>query len=55
MEEYKYLGFFSTNTQHNSLNILDEIRTLKKIEKNRILINSGAISISFININYIKT
>jgi hypothetical protein len=30
MEEYKYLGFFSTDTQYNSLNILGEIQTLRK-------------------------
>ena len=55
MEEYKYLGSFSTNTQHNSLNILSEIQTLKKWKEVQILIDSGAINIGFINTNYIKT
>ena len=48
MEEYKYLGFFSTN-------IFSEIQILKKWKKVRILIDSGAISMGFININYTKT
>ena len=30
MEEYKYLGSFSANIQHDSLNILSEIQTLGK-------------------------
>ena len=55
MEEYEYLSSFSTNTQHNSLNILSEIQTFKKQKEVQILINNGAISIGFININYIKT
>ena len=55
MEKYKYLSFFSTNTQHNSLNILNKIRTLKKWKEIQNLINSGATSIGFININYTKT
>jgi hypothetical protein len=55
MEEYKYLGSFSANTQHNSLNILSEIQIFKKWKEVQILINSGATSIGFININYIKT
>ena len=55
MEEYKYLGSFSTNTQHNSLNILSEIQTLKKWKEVQILIDSKVTSIGFININYIKT
>ena len=55
MEEYKYLDFFSANTQHNSLNILNKIQTLRKWKEVRILINSGAINIGFIDINYTKT
>jgi hypothetical protein len=55
MEEYKYLGSFSANTQYNSLNVLSEIQTLKKWKKVQILINSGATSMGFININYTKT
>ena len=30
MEEYKYLGSFSADIQHNFLNIFGKIRTLKK-------------------------
>ena len=55
MEEYKYLSSSSTDIRHNSLNILSEIRTLKKWKKVQILIDSGATNIGFININYIKT
>jgi hypothetical protein len=55
MEEYKCLGFFNTNTQHNSLNILSKIQTLRKWKKVQILIDSGATSIGFINTNYAKT
>ena len=55
MEKYKYLNSFSANIQHNSLNILSEIQTFKKWKKVQILIDSGATSIGFININYIKT
>jgi hypothetical protein len=55
MEEYKCLGSFSTDTWYNSLNILGEIQTLKKWKKVQILIDSGATSISFIDINYTKT
>jgi hypothetical protein len=55
MEEYKYLGSSSTNTQYNSLNILSKIQTLKKWKKVQILIDSRATSISFINTNYTKT
>jgi hypothetical protein len=55
MEEYKCLGSFSTNTQYNSLNIFSEIQTLKKWKKVKILIDSGATNIGFININYTKT
>jgi hypothetical protein len=55
MEEYKYLGFFSTDIQYNSLNILGEIQILKKWKKVQILIDSRATSMGFININYIKT
>ena len=55
MEKYKYLDSFSTNTQHNSLNILSKIQTLKKWKEVQILINSKVISIGFININYAKT
>ena len=55
MEEYKYLGSFSADIRHNSLNILSEIQILRKQKKVQILIDSGATSIGFININYIKT
>jgi hypothetical protein len=55
MEEYKYLGSFSTNTQHNSLNILGEIQTLRKWKEVQILIDSRATSIGFIDTNYTKT
>ena len=55
MEKYKYLDSFSTNTQHNSLNILNKIQTLRKWKEVQILIDSGATSIDFIDINYIKT
>ena len=55
MEEYKYLGSFSTDTQYNSLNILNKIQILRKWKEVQILIDSGATSIGFININYIKT
>jgi hypothetical protein len=55
MEEYKYLGSFSINTQYNSLNILSEIQTLKKWKKIQILIDSRATNIGFIDINYAKT
>ena len=55
MEEYKCLGSFSTNTQYNSLNILNKIQTLKKWKKIQILIDSGATSIGFINTNYAKS
>jgi len=55
VEEYKYLGSSSADTQYNSLNVLSEIQTLGKWKEVRILIDSGATSIGFININYIKT
>jgi hypothetical protein len=55
VEEYKYLGSFSADTWYNSLNILSEIQTLKKWKKVQILIDSGATSMGFININYVKT
>ena len=55
MEEYKCLGSFSADTQYNSLNILNKIQTLRKWKEVRILIDSGATSIGFIDINYIKT
>ena len=55
MEEYKCLGSFSANTQHNSLNVLSEIQTLKKWKEVQILLNSKATNMGFININYIKT
>ena len=55
MEEYEYLGSFSTNTRHNSLNIFSEIQILKKWKEVQILINSEATSIGFIDINYTKT
>ena len=55
MEEYKYLSSSSTNTRHDSLNILGEIQTLKKWKEVQILIDSKATSIGFINTNYIKT
>ena len=55
MEEYKYLGSFSADTPYNSLNILSKIQIFKKWKEVQILINSGATSIGFININYIKT
>ena len=51
----KYLNSFSTNIQHNSLNILNKIQILKKWKEVQILIDSGVTSIGFININYIKT
>ena len=55
MEEYKYLGSFSTNTQYNFLNILSKIQMLKKQKEVQILINSRATSIGFINTKYAKT
>ena len=55
MEEYKCLSSSSTNTQHDSFNILNKIQTLRKWKEVQILIDSGATSIGFININYIKT
>ena len=55
MEEYKYLGSFSTDTQHDFFNILSEIQTLKKWKEVQILIDSRATSIGFIDINYAKT
>ena len=55
MEEYKYLGSFSANTQHNSLNILNKIQIFRKWKEVQILIDSKATSIGFININYVKT
>ena len=55
MEEYKYLGSSSTNIQHDSLNVLSKIQILKKWKEVRILIDSKATSIGFININYVKT
>ena len=55
MEEYKYLGFFNTDTRHNSLNILGEIQILRKWKEVQILIDSRATSIGFIDINYTKT
>ena len=55
MEKYKYLGSSSADTQYNSLNILNKIQILRKWKEVQILIDSGATSIGFININYIKT
>ena len=55
MEKYKCLSSSSANTQHNSLNVLNKIQTLEKWKEVQILINSRAISMGFININYIKT
>ena len=55
MEEYKCLSSSSTDTQHDSLNVLSKIQTLRKWKEVQILINSKATSMGFININYIKT
>ena len=55
MEKYKYLGSFCADIQHNFLNILSKIQILRKWKEIQILIDSGAISIGFININYAKT
>jgi hypothetical protein len=55
MEKYKYLGSFSANIWYNSLNIFGEIQIFKKWKKVWILIDSGATSIGFIDINYAKT
>ena len=55
MEEYKCLSSFSTNIQHNSLNILNKIQIFGKWKEVQILIDSKATSMGFININYIKT
>ena len=55
MEEYKCLGSSSANTQHDSLNVLGEIQILRKWKEVRILIDSGATSMGFIDTNYAKT
>ena len=55
MEEYKCLGSFSADIQHNSFNILSKIQILRKWKEVQILIDSRAISMGFININYTKT
>jgi len=55
VEEHKCLGSSSANTQHNSLDILGEIQTLRKWKEVQILIDSRATSMGFINTNYAKT
>jgi hypothetical protein len=55
VEEYKYLGSSSADIRYDSLNILSEIQILRKWKEVRILIDSGATSIGFIDINYAKT
>src|SRR5436305_6381628 len=55
VEEYECLGSSSADTRHDSIDVLGEIRTLRKWKETRIMIDSGATSFGYIDMNYAKT